>query len=110
MRILLLLRRLDAGGTERQFVQLANGLAARGHAVSLVTLHPGGSFRSELEAQVEHHVLFAGPSRWSRLRILRAPSKLRAHARSFRPDIVYSALYLNNAIAYLALRGRHPLV
>ena len=105
MRILLLLRHLDAGGTERQFVLLANGLAARGHAVSLATLYPGGSFASALDREVEHHVLFPDTAKRSRLNLLRAPSALRAHARAFRPDLAYSALYLNNAIAYRALRG-----
>src|SRR5439155_867792 len=41
---------------------------------------------------------------------LTAPVALRRQIRTFRPDVVYSALHMSNAIAWMATRGtRTPL-
>ncbi|HZU06170.1 MAG TPA: hypothetical protein VFB73_09350 [Chloroflexota bacterium] len=42
VRLCFLLRRLEAGGAERQLVTLAQGLAQRQFAVAVVTYYSGG--------------------------------------------------------------------
>ena len=49
LAILFLIRRLDLGGTERQLIVLARGLAAAGHRVGVITFYPGGALENELE-------------------------------------------------------------
>lgn len=39
MKLLILVQTLDVGGAERQFIQMAEGLVARGHDVQIVALH-----------------------------------------------------------------------
>src|SRR3954454_20726228 len=51
LRILLLVRALGLGGAERQTVNLATGLARRGHKVTVATFYPGGAFESILSRE-----------------------------------------------------------
>ena len=44
LKILLMVRALGFGGTERQLVDLAQGLARRGQQVSVATFYPNGAF------------------------------------------------------------------
>ena len=46
LRVMVVQDFLRSGGTERQSVLLSNGLAARGHTVSLLTFRPGGALAS----------------------------------------------------------------
>lgn len=116
MRIVFFLRNLQTGGAERQFLQLMEGLAERGHAVQLVTRTPGGALSHLLPEGVERRSLFAEPpallARLGRaLELARTPGRLRRLVAELAPDVVYSALYPNNALAHRALRGtRTPLV
>jgi glycosyltransferase involved in cell wall biosynthesis len=110
MRILLFLHGLGIGGAQRQFLQTARGLIDRGHEVALVTLLPGGDLTREVDERVERFVLFPTVSRLG-LRILDAPRRLRERIADLHPEVVYSALYINNAIAHRALLGSDlPLV
>jgi hypothetical protein len=53
MRIALLISGLGPGGAERVMAVLANGLAARGHAVCLITLDGPGHDFHVLDKRVE---------------------------------------------------------
>jgi len=113
VKIALFLRRLDIGGTERQFLQLAAGLREAGEDVLFVTQLPGGELADSLDRDVRRTSLF--PERDSRmhaaLRLVATPGRLRRLLREERPDVLYSALYLSNAHALRATRReRIPLV
>ena len=49
-RVVLLARKLDQGGAERQLVALAKDLKRRGRDVHVVLFHSGGVFDGELAA------------------------------------------------------------
>ena len=57
MRILFLIRSLNAGGAERQLVTLANGLARMGHDIHVALFYRGGVFEDALDARVRIHSL-----------------------------------------------------
>jgi glycosyltransferase involved in cell wall biosynthesis len=103
MHVLLFLGRLDSGGAERQFVQLADGLVEKGHEVTLVTIFPGGKHWNENKGKkidlvsLHHH------------RDGRVWRRFAQHIGSFyrfqdlvkhrNPDVVYSALDIANLIS-----------
>ena len=103
MRITFFLRNLQTGGAERQLLQTAEALATRGHAVSLVTRTPGGELPAPRD--VERRVLFrATTGRLGRaLELARTPARLRQAVLELRPDVVYTALLVNDALAHRAL-------
>lgn len=110
MRIALFTRNLHVGGAQRQLSALARGLARRGHQVRVQTMFPGGGGWQELvdAGDVSLDALFssAPASRAiSLLQIATAGARLRARLRSWRPDILHSALYINNLIAWHASLG-----
>jgi glycosyltransferase involved in cell wall biosynthesis len=57
MKILIIQDYLRSGGTERQSVLLANGLAAAGEAVTLLTFRPGGALAATVDARVDFRSL-----------------------------------------------------
>lgn len=83
MKILVVQDWLRSGGTERQSVLLANGLAAAGHATTLLTFRPGGRLAGGLAAAVPHRALQRFDTRLDWF----APGLLR-HARELAPDVV----------------------
>ena len=89
MRILLSIPSLMPGGAERQFAELAAGLAARGHEVLAVALERGGPLESALGA-----ARLAVLGKTSRLGNLRVAWKLAGLLRSFRPQAHYAYLTL----------------
>lgn len=111
MKILLFLPDLEAGGTQRQFLLLSRNLAALGANVHLATLFPGGAMAGEIAHGVEHWSLFDHKgTRWRRpLQLARSPSLLRGLANRLGADVVYSALYVANAIAQMGRIDRAPL-
>lgn len=111
LRVGLFVARLATGGAERQIVQLAVGLARRGHRVSLWTLYPGGELEHDLaEApDVRLDSLFK-KKRTSRLHaaydLLTAAPRLRKTLGNQAIDVIYSFLYPSSAIAGLAVGRR----
>lgn len=94
MKIVLLIRRLETGGAERQLVLLAHGLKEKGHDVKVVTFYPGGSLERELEAIPIAAIGKRG--RWDFVRFfVRAAILLRRE----KPDAVYSFLHGPNLLA-----------
>ncbi len=112
MRILIFLPQLACGGAERQFLQIADGLAQRDHEVLFVTVRPDGELADELPGTVAHLSLFE-PSR-GRLaaahQLVSAPRRLARLVAARRPDVVYSALYHANMHAHRGLGREVPLV
>ncbi|MDF1586057.1 glycosyltransferase [Marinimicrococcus flavescens] len=110
MRLVLFLPSFDAGGAQRQFAQLAQGLARRGHQVSCVALVPGGPYWGRLEADPGVRlVALHGRTAPGRLGLgrqwLASAGLLRRELRRDRPDVLYSALHAANLVAWLAARG-----
>jgi len=87
MRVLLSIPSLLPGGAERQFAELAAGLAARGHAVLAVTLERGGPLETALGG-----AQLAVLGKTSRLDNLRVAWNLAGLLRSFRPQAHYTFL------------------
>jgi glycosyltransferase involved in cell wall biosynthesis len=104
MRILLLCRSLGFGGTERQLILLANGLAERGHVVTVASFYvetPG--LQSFLEPAVE----CIGLGKRGRFHVLAPLLALRRAVRARRPDVVCGFLPVPN-LATLAVYGMRP--
>ena len=116
MRVLLWIGSLHTGGAERQFALLADGLLREGVEAKLATMIPGGSNWDRFAVDHPDHLIslnLAPPrtSTGSSIQHMRAPIGLRALIREFRPHVVYSALHLSNAIAWVSTRaGGPPLV
>lgn len=111
MNILLFTRGLVHGGAERQVCLLANGLAARGHAVTVMVYHGGGALEGDL-AQGPGGVrlqVVARRGRWDAAGFL---WRLIRAVRAGDYDVVYSFLPLPNALLALLrpLLGRARLV
>lgn len=108
-RVVLLARKLDQGGAERQLVTLAKGLKGRGHDVHVVLFYAGGVFDVELaDAGVPIH--FVGKrGRWD---VIGFWIRLMLVLRRLRPGTLYSFLDLPNILAVLFCRavGRPRLV
>lgn len=110
MRILFFIGRLETGGAQSQLVELARGLAERGHSVAAWSIFSGGRIRQRLEgvARVSSGSLEGRPpAGWvgTTSALAMAPYRLRRVIRSWQPDVVYSFLYPSSAIAGLAVGG-----
>jgi glycosyltransferase involved in cell wall biosynthesis len=93
MRIVLFLRSLLYGGTERQVVTMATELQRRGHDVLVLTLYGGEAYAADLTAAgVPHHNL----EKRGRYDILQAHLRMIRQIRNWRPDVVYSFLPAQN--------------
>lgn len=96
MDVLILTRRLDEGGAQRQIVELAEGLHELGEDVTIVTFYPGGTFAEELEEGPIEHVDLGKRHRWD----LPGPGlRFLSLVRGREPDVVYSFLETANLLA-----------
>ncbi len=102
MRIAYVLTSLGVGGAERQVVALAERMAARGHAVSLLLLRP-----RQPEEQPTTVDRFYLDMRKTPASILAGPVRGRRFLRAFNPDLIHSHVYPANMAARL-LRLFHP--
>ena len=113
LHVALLLRSLGVSGTARVMLQLAEGIAARGHRVDLVVCRPTGEFEGEVSASVTCVPLAPRGALATRLRFARG-SVLRPALRfqdagwvrpfaeylqERRPDVVLSAATFANVVA-----------
>jgi glycosyltransferase involved in cell wall biosynthesis len=94
-RIALLVQDLGGGGAERMIVNLAGGLAGRGHEVEIVTIREEGPFLAHVPANVP--VVTLGTRRVSR-----SIPALARYLRVNRPDAALSTLTHMNVAAVLA--------
>lgn len=97
MRVLFLIRSLEAGGAERQLVLLANGLAQRGHEVGVAVFYSGGILENNLDGPALF--LLKKKGRWDAYSFLRSYGRC---LKSFQPDILHSYLGTANNLAVLA--------
>lgn len=107
--IVILARKLDPGGAERQLVALAKGLHARGVEVQVVVFYAGGAFDGELAAAGVPLHCVGKRGRWDAVGFL---VRLGAMLRRLRPAVVYAFLDVPNLMSALLrpLIGRPRLV
>lgn len=97
-RVALLVRRLDAGGIERQVLTLAQGLEARGWHVVVLAFYGGGAFEKLAVSLGVTHFSLGKRGRWDvisfGLRLVRA-------VRREQPDVLYTWLPVPSVIGAL---------
>lgn len=111
MKILFFIDTLKTGGAERQISQLAQGLAQRGHDISVVTVYSGGQYWDWLQNRqgIQVQALFETKTKSviiAGLQLAWSVVKLRHLLRKNSFKIVYSTLYISNLIAWLAIQGK----
>ena len=104
MRIAYVLTSLGMGGAERQVVAVAERMAARGHAVSLVVLRPRQPEEWPTALDVLHLDMRKNPAS-----LLAGFAKGRRFLRTFQPDLIHSHTWPANMVARL-LRLFHPVL
>ena len=112
MRIALVIFSLAGGGAERVMTLLAEGWAARGEDIILITLDDPATDCHRIDEPVRRLSLYgryqtrtskAGPLTWS-WRAWRLMKRLTLALRTERPDVVISFMDLTNVAAILATR------
>lgn len=95
MKVFFLIRSLQYGGAQRQLVNLANGLAPRGHEPIVAVFYPEGELAAELDPPVAR-VSLDKRGRWD---VVRFVGRLAAEVRRRRPDVVHGYLPVANLFA-----------
>jgi len=96
--ILLLVRSLEAGGAERQLVELARGLQRRGYRVTVATFYKKGPLLDDLEKARVPLIDLRKGGRWDLAGFL---VRTALAIRKSRPAVIYSFLGGANIIASL---------
>jgi len=105
MKILLHIRSLQIGGSERQVVSLAKSMAELGHEVHVATVASGGPLEAELEGVPNIHLRSPGGSGMTgKLKYL---LRLRSLIKSNEIDAVYGFLPTPNLALLIARTLRH---
>ena len=97
--IFLLVRSLEAGGAERQLVELARGLHRRGHVVTVAVFYKRGPLLDDLERAGVPVIDLRKRGRWDLVGFM---ARTVIAIRRARPDIVYSFLGGANIVASVA--------
>jgi glycosyltransferase involved in cell wall biosynthesis len=100
MKILLFVRDLAVGGSQRQLAVLAAGLARRGHDVAVTVLYSGGALEALLAGSGVRLLSVDKSSRWHALAPL---AKLRRIFIGERSDLLYAFLPAQTTLAALLL-------
>jgi glycosyltransferase involved in cell wall biosynthesis len=100
--IAIYLPELTPGGAQRVTVDLANGLAERGHTVHLLCSYPGGQLRPEVEEGVRI-VDFDTPV-VPGLGIAASVPAIASYLRRARPRVLFAAMTYANVVAAVAAR------
>jgi glycosyltransferase involved in cell wall biosynthesis len=100
MRILLFIRSLDVGGSQRQLAMLAAGLARRGHGVTVALLYSGYPTEATLERAGVRIVRLNKRSRWD---VAGPVVRLWRLFLAERADAIYSFLPTQTTLAALLL-------
>jgi len=98
LKILLMVRALGFGGTERQLVYLAQGLARRGHQVTVATFYGDGAFADAFSSGNPEWLVAAKRGRWD---VLGFCWRLTRSLAARQPDVIYSFLPVPNLLAAL---------
>lgn len=96
MRIAYVLTSLGVGGAERQVVALAERMAARGHAVSLLVLRPRQPEEWPTTVDLVHLDMRRTPAS-----LLAGLAKARRFLRAFAPGLIHSHTFPANLVARL---------
>ena len=96
--IVMLTRRLDIGGAERQLVELAKGLHAAGWHVIVATFYKGGALASSLRESGVEIVALDKKSRWD---VFGFAWRLVALVRRSKPQVLHAYLSTANVLATL---------
>lgn len=95
-RIVILVRKLDQGGAQRQLITLALELKALGRDVHVVSFYPGGAFAAELGKRHSVPTYVLGKhGRWDTIGFL---IRLINCLRHLQPDVVYSFMDVPNIL------------
>lgn len=98
LRIALLIDRLDRGGSERQFLVLANTLHEQGHSVTALVFYPNGALEPEFRAAGIRLRLLNKRGRWE---VLRFVWRLIRVLREERPHVLHGYSGVPNVLAVL---------
>jgi hypothetical protein len=96
VRITFVIRRLDVGGAERQLALLAAELARRGHAVTVVTLYPGGALEPQVRSAGVAVVSACKSGRWDLIGFF---GRFYGACKSSRPEIVCGWMPFENIVS-----------
>ncbi len=109
MKLLLLTRTLEAGGTERQILALAKGLQAERWHVGIACSYATGALLPEAHAS---DIQVFDLKKRGRCDLIGFRSRLADLVRSFSPDFVYSFLPVQNVFAAMLPKNcrSHQLV
>jgi glycosyltransferase involved in cell wall biosynthesis len=103
VKVLLFVRDLAVGGSQRQLAVLAAGLARRGHDVAVVVLYAGGALEALLVDSGSRLLSIEKARRWD---VIAPLARLRRLFVSERPDLVYAFLPTQTTLAALLLPAR----
>lgn len=104
--ILLLVRSLEAGGAERQLVELARGLHQRGYKVTVAVFYNRGSLLDDLQSVGVPVIDLRKRGRWDMAGFL---VRTALAVRRTRPDVLYSFLGGANIVAAAVRRFVPPI-
>jgi len=96
MKVLILVRKLDTGGAERQTAQLARALTAKGVSVVVVTFYPEGAFYRDL---IDRGVRIVSLDKRGRWEAVRFSWRLLRRIVKEDPDLIYSILDVPNVLS-----------
>lgn len=99
IRVVYLIRSLEAAGAERQLVELARGLDRHAFSPTVLTYYPGGALEAELAAAGVPFASLNKGGRWDSLGFL---SRLRQALRDLDPQIIHSYMTTANLFAWAA--------
>jgi glycosyltransferase involved in cell wall biosynthesis len=103
MKVLFFVRDLAVGGSQRQLVLLADGLARRGHEVAVAVFYTGDEIEVARRNTALRIVPLGKSGRWHAIRPL---TQLRRLLAREQPDILYPYLPMQTALAALVLPRR----
>ena len=103
MKILLFVRDLAVGGSQRQLAVLAAGLARRGHDVAVAVLYAGGALEALLADSGARLISIEKAGRWH---VIAPLARLRRLFADERPDLIYAFLPTQTTLAALLLPAR----
>jgi glycosyltransferase involved in cell wall biosynthesis len=103
IRIFFLVRSLDAGGAERQLIELVRALDKSRFAVTLATFYSGGALRRELDSLQGVRVLSLNKrGRWDVVPFI---WRLWREVKRSKPHIMYSTMGIANELSLLVGRA-----
>lgn len=99
IRLAFLIRSLDAGGAERQLVQLCRRLSKSVFEITVITYYPGGALAPELEATPGVRVVTVGKR--GRGDVVGFVRRLIRIVRESRPQIIHGYMWGANELAWM---------